>query len=163
MYQPYPAGTQLPEAQRPPVPPQVVNAVRAMYIGAAASLLGIVIDILTVGATKTAIERRSRHLTVSQVNASQHVLVIGFIVGGVVGAAVWIFLARACQRGQGWARTVGTVLFGLATVDTIVGLTAPVAGAVKLWAILPWLIGLTAVILLWQRPSTTYFKGIIPA
>jgi hypothetical protein len=163
MYQPYPAGTQLPEAVRPPIPPQVANAVRAMYIGAAASLLGIVVDILTVGATKTAIERRSRHLTTSQINASQHVLVIGFIVGGLVGAAVWIFLARACQHGQSWARIVGTVLFGLATVDTIVGVTAPVAGAVKLWAILPWLIGLVAVILLWQRPSTTYFKGIIPA
>lgn len=34
MYQPYPAGTQMPEVQRPPVPSQVVNAVRAMYVGA---------------------------------------------------------------------------------------------------------------------------------
>jgi len=31
-----------------------------MYAGAAASLLGIVIDIVTVNATKTAIEKRSR-------------------------------------------------------------------------------------------------------
>ena len=59
MYQPYPTGTQMPDVQRPPIPPQVTNAVRTMYVGAAASLLGIVIDILTVKATKSAIEKRS--------------------------------------------------------------------------------------------------------
>jgi hypothetical protein len=159
MYQPYPTGTQMPEVQRPPIPPQVTNAVRTMYVGAAASLLGIVIDILTVKATKSAIERRSRHLTASQITSTQHVLVIGFIAGGVIAAAVWIFLAKACQRGQSWARITGTVLFALATVDTFIGLSAPVAGAVKLWALVTWLAGLTAVIFLWRRPSTAFFKG----
>jgi sulfite exporter TauE/SafE len=160
--QPYPSSTQMPELDKPPVPPQVTNAVRALYVGAVASVLGIVIDILTVNATKSAIERRSHHLTASQVNSTQHVLVIGFIAGGVIAAAVWIFLARACRNGNGWARTTGTVLFGLATVDTIVGVSAPLAGAVKIWGLVTWLAGLTAVIFLWQRPSTAFFKGIRP-
>ena len=164
MYQPYPSGTRLPEVQRPPIPPQVANAVKVMYIGAAASILGIVIDILTVGATKTAIEKRSHHLTASQVNSAQHVLVIAFIVGGVIGAAVWIFLARACKNGHSWARTTGTVLFALATVDFLVGVSAaPIAGAVRLWQLITWLPGLVAVILLWRRPSADFFKGRIPA
>jgi hypothetical protein len=163
MYQPYPAGTQLPEVQRPPIPSQVANAVKVMYVGAAASILGIVIDILTVSATKTAIEKRSHHLTASQLNSAQHVLVIAFIVGGIIAAAVWIVLARACRNGQSWARTTGTVLFALATIDTIVGLSAPIAGPVRLWGLVTWLAGLVAVILLWQRPSTAYFKGIIGA
>ena len=51
-YQPYPAGTSMPEVRRPPIPPQVTNAVRAIYVGAATSILGIVIDILTVSKTK---------------------------------------------------------------------------------------------------------------
>ena len=46
------------------------------------------------------------------------------------------------------------MLFALATVDTLIGLSAPVAGAVKLWALVTWLAGLTAVIFLWQRAST---------
>jgi hypothetical protein len=162
MYQPYPSGTQMPELDKPPIPPQVTNAVRAMYAGAAASLVGILIDILTVNATKTAIERRSHHLTASQINASQHTLVIGFIVGGVIGAAVWIFLARACRGGNNWARITGTVLFGLATVDVIIGVAAPVAGAVRLWGLVTWLVGLVAVIFLWQRASTAFFKGTRP-
>jgi hypothetical protein len=162
-YQPYPAGTQMPELDKPLVPPQVKNAIKAMYAGAAATIVGIVIEILTVNATRTAIEKRSRHLTASQVNASQHVLVIGFILSGLIAVAAWIFLARACRGGHSWARITGTVLFGLATVDTIVGVTAPVAGLVKFWWPVIWLAGLTAVIFLWQRASTAFFKGTRPA
>ena len=46
----------------------MLNAVRVMYVGAATSIGGIVIDVLTVSATKRAIERRSRHLTASQID-----------------------------------------------------------------------------------------------
>ncbi len=81
MYQPYPGSdTQLPEQQRRPAPASVLNAVRAMYAGAAASLAGIVVDILTVSATKTAIARRSPNLTASQVDSAQHALIAAFIV-----------------------------------------------------------------------------------
>ena len=102
MYQPYPGQAQLPETQRPPAPASVLTAVKVMYAGAAASLLGIVIDIVTVSATKTAIQKRSPHLSASQINSSQHVLVAGFIAGGVIAAVVWIVLARACLQGRNW-------------------------------------------------------------
>jgi len=159
MYQPYPTGAQMPEIQRPSVPPSVANAVKVMYAGAAASIVGIIIEILTVNATKTAIEKRSPKLTLSQVNASQHALIAGFIIGGVIAAAVWILIARNCQGGKNWARITGTVLFAVATIDTIVGLTAPLAGAAKIWGAVVWLVGLTAVVLLWQRPSTAFFTA----
>ena len=119
MYQPYPGQAQLPETQRPPAPASVLTAVKVMYAGAAASILGIVIDILTVNATKTAIQKRSPHLSASQINS---------------------------------------VLFALSTVDTFVGLTAPIALAVKLWGALVWLIALTAIVLLWRRSSSAFFK-----
>ncbi len=123
MYQPYPGSdTQLPETPPQPAPASVLNAVKVMYVGAAASLLGIVIDIVTVNATRTAIAKRSPNLSITQVNSTQH------------------------------------VLFGLATLDTIVGLTAPVAVASKLWALVPWLAGLAAVVLLWRRDSSAFFR-----
>ena len=160
MYQPYPGSdTQLPETRRQPAPAAVLNAVRAMYAGAAASLIGIVIEILTVSATKTAIEKRSPDLSASQVNSTQHVLIAGFIAGGVLAAVVWIVLARFCKLGRGWARITGTVLFGLATLDTFVGLATPVATAPKLWALVVWLAGLVAVVFLWRRDSSAYFKA----
>jgi hypothetical protein len=159
MVQPYPSSAELSEPVHLPAPPPVRNAVKVMYAGAVASLVGIVIDVLTVSATKSAIEKRSPHLTVSQVNSSQHVLVAGFIVGGVIAAVVWIVLARACQAGHSWGRITGTVLFALSTLDTIVGVSAPVAVAVKIWGAIIWLVALTAVVFLWRRESGTFFKG----
>ena len=95
MYQPYPQNTQLPETLHLPAPASVLNVVRVMYVGAATSILGIVIDVLTVSATKRAIEKHSHHLTAHQISSSQHVLVIAFIIGGLIGAAAWFFLARS--------------------------------------------------------------------
>jgi hypothetical protein len=162
MYQPYPGSTQLPETPRLPVPASVRTAVRVMFAGAAVSLLGIVIDIVTVSATKTAIEKRSPNLTASQLHSTQNVLIAGFVAAGVIAAAVWIVLALACQRGHSWARITGTVLLGLSTVNTLGGVAAPVAGAVKLWALLIWLVALTAVIFLWRRESSAFFRQAQP-
>jgi len=159
MYQPYPGSAQMPDMQRAAAPRSVLNAVKVMYVGAATSILGIIIDIVTVNATKSAIAKRSPHLSESQVNSSQHVLVAGFILGGLIGAAAWIVIARSCHGGKNWARITGTALFGLATVDTLVGLTAPLAGPVKIWGLVTWLVGLVAVVLLWQRTSTAFFQG----
>jgi hypothetical protein len=160
MYQPYPTGAQLPVLDKPSVPAQVKHAVTAMYVGAAATVAGVVIEILTVNATKAAIEKRSPHLTVSQVNGTQHALIIGSIVSGLIAVAAWLVIARACKNGYNWARITGTALFGLATIDTIGSAIAPVAGPVKAWWPVIWLAGLVAVIFLWRRPSTEFFKGM---
>ena len=154
----YPSGASLPAGPEPPAPPQVRYAVRAMYAGAAATLVGVVIEIVTAGATKTAIERRSRHLTASQLNFTEHALIIGFVVSGLVAVAAWLILARACRRGRNWARLTGTALFALSTIDAIVGARASLAVAVRAWWPVIWLAGLIAVIFLWQRPATAYFS-----
>ena len=145
MYQPYPGSdTQLPPAQRRPAPASVRNAVTVMYAAAAASLLGIIVEVLTVNATKTAIEKHSPAMTASQISSTQHAL-------------IWLAV-MACRRGHGWARITGTVLFGIVTLDTAVGLFVPLAAAVKFWGVLVWLIGLVAVVLLWRRESGAYFR-----
>jgi hypothetical protein len=159
MYQPYPGGeTQLPESPRGPAPASVLTAVKAMYAGAAASLIGIVIDIVTIGATKTAIEKHSPHLTASQVHSNQLAVASAGVIGAVVAAVVWILLARACQRGRNWARITGTVLFAIATLDVFVGLGTPIATLARIWPVVVWLAGLTAVVFLWRRDSSAYFK-----
>jgi hypothetical protein len=133
-----------------------------MYAGAATSLLGIGIDLLTISDTKSALARRSPDLTPSQLTSTQHVLIAGFVAGGVIAAVVWIVLARSCQRGRNWARITGTVLFGLATLDALGGLINPVAVPVKILAFVIWLFGLIAVVRLWQAVSTAYFKAPRP-
>ncbi|SRR6266508_3279245 len=104
MYQPYPGGAQMPEVQRPPAPGSVRNAVKLMYAGAAASLIGIAIDLTTLTATKSAMERQFPNLTGSQVTAQQRPLIVGWIAGGLIAAALWIFIAgtaRVARAGHG--------------------------------------------------------------
>jgi len=95
---------------------------------------------------------------------SQQHLVAGFIIAGLIDAAVWIVLARLCRSGRNGARITGTVLFGLATLDMIVGVTGavPDASAARAWAPVIWLVGLVAVVFLWQRSSTAFFRGTPP-
>jgi hypothetical protein len=49
MYQPYPGTTQLPDTQPRAVPQSVRQAVKAMYGGAAASLIYLVSSVVTQG------------------------------------------------------------------------------------------------------------------
>ena len=159
MYQPYPTGSKMPVSPRPPVPRSIANAVKVMYVGALTNILGIVINVVAVSATTRAFEKRFPNLSLSQ-----HNLVAGFIIVGLIDAAVWIVLARLCRSGSNAARSTGTVLFGLATLDTLaIGAGAvPDASAARAWAPVIWLVGLVAVLFLWRRSSTDFFKGTPP-
>jgi hypothetical protein len=161
MYQPYPGGARVPEpAPRPPVPASIHRAVQAMYLGAAASLIGIIIDFSTLSATKKAIENRTPKLTPDQVTSAEHVVIGLFIFSGLIGAALWLWMAQTCKAGRNWARIVAAVLFGIDTIAQVLGASALSAGGVaRIYALVIWLIGLAATILLWQRESTAYFQA----
>jgi len=134
--------------------------VQVMYAGAAASLIGIVIDMTTLSSTKSEIIRRNPSLTATQVANAEHVAIGLFIVSGVLGAALWVWIAQMCKVGRNWARIAGTVLFAIDTLSVFLGAaTVPGGGATRIYSILIWLIGLAAVILLWQRASSNYFRG----
>ena len=150
----------MPEPSRPPIPQSVTRAVQVMYAGAAASLIGIIVDMTTLSSTKTEIHNRNPDLTATQLNNAEHVAIGLFIVSGLIGAALWFWMAQSCKAGKGWARIVSTVLFAIATINVVVGASAvPGGGAVRIYGIVVWLIGLAAIILLWQRPSSDYFKS----
>lgn len=160
MYQPYPGGAQIPEPSRPSAPQSVIRAAQIMYVGAAASLIAIVIDLTTLSSTKSQIIKRNPSLTPTQITNAEHVAIGIFIVSGLLGAALWLWMAQTCKAGKGWARIVSTVLFAIETLNVGAGAAAvPGGGATRLFGILIWLIGMAAVILLWQRPSSAYFKG----
>ena len=136
------------------------NAVKVMYIGAATSVLGIAIDILTMSDTKTAIARHSSDMTPSQLASTQHVLIAVFIALGLIASVFCVVLALLCKHCRNWARITVTLLFALATVDTLVGLTTPIAALIRILALVVWLVGLTAVIFLWRRDSSAYVRPL---
>ena len=158
MYQPYPSSGKPVEPERPPAPPSVLNAVKLMYVGAAVSTVSLVISLVSIGGTKDAIKKARPSLTAAQVNQLNTFIIALAVVSGVIGVALWLWMARANSQGRNWARIVSTVLFVLATLDMFGVLSQPKTVLGLVFPVLIWLVGLGAVILLWRRESSEFFK-----
>jgi hypothetical protein len=134
-------------------PASVLNAVRLMYAGAAYALIYGVGFILVVNAYL------NRH-PLTTVRYSLASLTTGAVFFSLIEIGLWLGLARACKRGQNWARITSTVLFGLDTLGTFGVLTSGTGlGVTKVLTVVSWLIACTAVVLLWQPPSNAFFRG----
>jgi hypothetical protein len=158
MYQPYPSSGKPVEPERPPAPPSVLNAVKLMYAGAAVSTVSLVISLVDISGTKAAIRKARPSLTATQVNQLNTFIITLAIVSGVIGIALWLWMAKANGQGRNWARILSSVLFGLATLDMFGVLSQPRTLLGLVFPALTWLIGLGAVILLWRKDSTAFFK-----
>jgi hypothetical protein len=158
MVQRYPSSGTPVEPERPPAPPSVVKAVKLMYVGAAVSTVSLIISLADISGTKSAIEKARPNLTATQVNQLNTFIIVLAVVSGLIGIALWLWMARANTAGKNWARIVSTVLFGLATLDLagVVGEPKTLLGLV--FPVLTWLVGLGAAWLLWRRDSSAFFK-----
>jgi hypothetical protein len=131
-----------------------------MYAGAAASLIGIIVALTTLSSIKSQIHQRNLSLSATQINNAEHVAIGILIASGLIGAALWLWMAQSSKAGKNWARIVSTVLFAIETLNVVAGASAiSSGGASRIYSIVIWLIGLGAIIFLWQRSSTEYFKA----
>jgi hypothetical protein len=174
MYQPFPGGDESSPQQsgqpgaavRPPLPQSVARAVQVMYVGALASLVGIIIDLLLRHSLRTYIAdhvtRNGKKLTAAQVTSTYHVELAALVIVGVISIGLWIWLAQSSKAGKSWARIVATVFFAIDTIGAFVGLASNAlggGGVTRIYGFVVWIIGLAAIVLLWQRASSDYFKG----
>ena len=165
MYQPYPSSGQPAGPLRPPAPAPVRTAVKLMYAGAAVSAVDLIIGLVVIIVdVKAAARGRFWGVSVTAPQA-RPILITVWIVVGLIGIALWLWMARANGQGRNWARILSTVLFGLATLQLISGLQQAMspAGTIEpvlglLGAMLGWLPGLSAAWLLWRPASSAFFK-----
>jgi hypothetical protein len=158
MYQPYPSTDKPVEPDKPPAPQSVLNAVKLMYAGAAVSAVSLIISLVSIGGTKDAIRKAKPSLTATQVNQLNTFIIALAVVSGVVGVALWLLMARKNGQGKNWARVLSTVLFALATLDLFGVVSQPKTVFGLVFPLLTWLIGLGAIVFLWRRESTEFFK-----
>jgi hypothetical protein len=160
---------------RPGVPRSartVRAAVGSMYAGAAVSTVNLIILLAVIADEKARhalLGHRLPAVAVSQLTATGITVAI---VLTLVPIAVWLWMARAGGQGRNWARSLSTVLFGLATlslssvfpqpvinisfVPTVHISFVPVLGPSVL--VLTWLAGAAAVWLLWCPASRPFFR-----
>jgi hypothetical protein len=162
MKQPGPGDTPSVASAAPVSAPRpVVFAVRLMYAGAALSAAGLITSLLLTRGLRAAIIAASKghHLSAAQVTAREHAIIGSAIISGLVGIGLWLLMAWANGRGQSWARIVATVLCAINTLGLVFSLTVAHTAAGLLLTIAIWLAGVGAVILLWQRESSSYFAA----
>ena len=157
-YRPAPGWSVPPASARPRIPGAVLTAVRLMYTGAAVSLVNVIVNLTAINQIKTAFE--TQHPLAQ--NAAQGVAALAaaaVVISGAVGIGLWLKLASASRKGRSWARTAGTILFGLDTIGLLGTLGRTGIPVAKTFGVLIWLIGFIAVIELWRRQSSDYFDS----
>lgn len=166
----YPGMQSMPGGGTPPPPPSAVSqpssialAVKLMYVGAALSLLGILVTFFMRDTIRDAVEKASadsaKPMTASQVDAAVGVAVGFSVVAGLIGVALWIWMASANGKGRKWARIVATVLFGLSVLSLLGSLVQhpPVLSLVA--GIVSLVLGAYIIYLLYRPESTQYYEA----
>jgi uncharacterized membrane protein YhaH (DUF805 family) len=125
----------------------------------------IVVEFVTVHATKAALGRRYPRLSASELTTVTHFTVISKAVVALIVAGLFVWIARKCMDGRNWARITATVLCALGILDALLALTVPHlrAGGSSADLILSFSIagiGLISICILWQRSSNTYFRQL---
>jgi hypothetical protein len=128
-------------------------AVRLMYAGAAVTTLSPIISIISLAF----VGRGAAMLRLAGHNQPFWVATTVGIVGGLVGIALWLWMARANSLGRNWARILSTALFALATLELVSFSEARTLLGLIFWAP-TWLVGLAAVWLLWRPASSAFFQ-----
>jgi predicted Ser/Thr protein kinase len=123
-----------PAASGPVPPPAIVSAVRLMYVGC----------VLAVGSASGAF-------------TSAPFLAI---VGGLVTAGAWLWVAARTRRGRRGTRGLSTILLALNTLGVLVIYADWFWTYVTLISgVAEWGVALATVVLLWQRSAGWYFTG----
>ena len=160
-YQPYPSTGKPVEPDRGEAPPSVLKAVKLMYAGAAVSTVSLIVSVILpltdIAGSKATLKKDHPSLTAAQVNQAFNVGIGVAVLFGLIGAVLWLWMARANGQGKNWARITSSVFFALATVSLFSVLNAPsVLGVI--FAVALWVVGLGAIILLWRKESSDFFK-----
>jgi hypothetical protein len=84
--------------------------------------------------------------------------VAGVVIEGLIQVSLWLWMAWKTKAGRSWARVVSSVFFGLMCLQLFVVLAGPSAFP-KVAAGAEWIVGISALILLWQRESSAFFTA----
>lgn len=165
---PYPAAPGA-EAGPRPVPQNVLMAFYVMLTGAVVTVLSAAYMLTTIDQIRSdALEASGGVFRGDDLDILVYAGLAGGILTSLVTAGLWVWLAFACRAGKNWARVTGTVLFGINVLFSVVAvistLAAPRADLQSLaFTVVGVVIGLAAVILLWNPRSKAYFAPAPPS
>jgi FtsH-binding integral membrane protein len=130
-----------------------------MYAGAGISAISFILGLVTIGSVRKTLEKQYPSYSASKISSLVNAEIAIVVVAGIIGVGLWLWMAWANKRGKNWARITGTVFFGLYTLDLILVAARAASGISTVFAVVTWLVGLGATIMLWRRDSSAYFHA----
>ena len=139
-------------------PSSVARAVQLKYVGAALSVVGIIVSWTTRSQLRDQIEAAGPTLSSEAVESAAAIsLVIGTVVG-LVGVGLWLWMAAANGAGKSWARVLATVLGALGALSAVLSLTTG-TGITIVLQLLSLVLAVTILVLLWRPASSAYYQA----
>lgn len=144
-------------------PPAMDQAVLLMKVGAALSLVGLLLTFVSRGAIRDGVQQASQDaggtMTAAQVDAAVSVGIATGIAGGLIGVALWLWMASANGKGRPWARIVATVFFAISVLSGLFALSQPGPILSRLLSIVSVLLGAYIIVLLYKKESTEFYRA----
>jgi hypothetical protein len=157
-----PVAPQYAAPAQPVAPPErpasITRAVQLMYVGAALSLVGLVVAWATKSQIKDKLADASTTLTPSELDTALNVALGVATFFALVGVGLWLWMAATNKAGRSWARVVATVLGALNVLSTLYGLRSS-AGVSILLSVLSLVLAVTILVLLWRPASSAYYQA----
>jgi hypothetical protein len=138
-------------------PQSILTAVRLMYVGAALSLLGLLLTFTQTDAIRDAVEDSDESLTASEVDTVVNITITAAVIAGLIGVGLWVWMAVKNGQGRSWARVVATVLGALNILFTLLGLAGGTATPVTIVTSLISLALAGVILFLLYRPESSRF------
>lgn len=174
-YEPYPEdsarretegyGEQPTPAERPP---SIRAAVLLMRIGAALSALYLVVTLLTLGSLKDDLRdqlaKQNKTFTQTDLDNAYTAALVVTIFIGLVGVALWLWMAAKNGNGKKWARAVATVLAAfniLLSAGSLLGASGGNSTPVALvYTAANLAIAVSALVFMYRRDASRYYASM---
>lgn len=147
----------------PVTPPRsAVEAVRAMQVGAALSVLDVVRAFLFSGHLRPAFaaeaQRQGSTVTSGDLDALVTLALTVTTAVGLVAATAWFVLSRLTARGSKWGRIVACVLLALGALSFFGGLVPTAGPLARTLPLVGLMVGVYAVARLWHRDTSAWIR-----
>ncbi len=145
-----------------PRPPAIATAVKLMYAGAVLSLIGLIVTLLSLSSLKVElrheIAKSNPDFTTQDLDSLYQVTVGVAVFFGLVGTALWLWMAWKNGQGRGWARVVATVLGGLNLLSSILTIAAGASLTIsEILTVINLILAIVILFLLWRRDSSAFY------
>ncbi|GEK22469.1 hypothetical protein [Cellulomonas xylanilytica] len=139
-------------------PSSVTRAVQLMYVGAALSVVGIIVAWTTRSELREQVAAMTPSLDADGVESAVTISLMFATVIGVIGVGLWLWMAAANGAGKSWARVVATVLGGLGVLSAVFSLMSG-TGITIASQLLSLVLAVAILVLLWRPASSAYFQA----